>query len=43
MFDYRRNYVPGGIYFFTVNLLERHRGLLTDNIKLLRVAFAYGG
>ncbi len=22
--DYRRHRVPGGCYFFTVNLLERH-------------------
>lgn len=36
--DYRRNRVPGGTYFFTVNLLERKRSLLTDNIKLLRNA-----
>ena len=34
--DYRRNRVPGGTYFFTVNLLERNRTLLTDNIELLR-------
>ena len=36
--DYRRNRVPGGTYFFTVNLLERHRSLLTVNIDLLRAA-----
>ncbi len=34
--DYRRNRVPGGTYFFTVNLLERNRSFLTDNIELLR-------
>lgn len=34
--DYRRNFLPGGSYFFTVNLLERRRRLLTDNIDLLR-------
>ena len=34
--NYRRNYVPGGCYFFTVNLLERKRNLLTENIDLLR-------
>ncbi len=26
----------GGCYFFTVNLLERQRALLTDHIDLLR-------
>ena len=35
--DYRRNRIPGGCYFFTVNLLERHRNtLLTDEIQMLR-------
>ncbi|MDX1916318.1 MAG: transposase [Methylophilus sp.] len=34
--DYRRNRVPGGTYFFTVNLLERRGKLLTENIDLLR-------
>jgi putative transposase len=34
--NYRRNFVPGGCYFFTVNLLERKRTLLTDHIDLLR-------
>ncbi len=36
--DYRRNRVPGGTYFFTVNLLERRCSMLTDNIELLRSA-----
>jgi putative transposase len=36
--DYRRNRVPGGTYFFTVNLLQRNRSLLTDHIDLLRNA-----
>jgi putative transposase len=36
--DYRRNRVPGGTYFFTVNLLERNLRLLTDHIDLLRLA-----
>ncbi len=40
MSNYRRVRVPGGTYFFTVNLLERRRRLLVDNIDLLRVAFA---
>jgi hypothetical protein len=34
--NYRRNFVAGGCYFFTVNLLERQRTLLTDPIDLLR-------
>jgi len=32
--NYRRNFVTGGCYFFTVNLLERQRTLLTDHIDL---------
>ena len=28
--------MAGGCYFFTVNLLERQRTLLTDHIDLLR-------
>ncbi len=36
--SYRRNRVPGGCYFFTVNILERHQNtLLVDEIKLLRM------
>lgn len=35
--NYRRFYVEGGVYFFTVNLLERHgNDLLTRHIDLLR-------
>ena len=35
--NYRRYRVPGGCYFFTVNLLERHQNtLLIDEIELLR-------
>ena len=34
--DYRRNRVAGGTYFFTVNLLARHRPLLVERIDLLR-------
>jgi putative transposase len=37
--NYRRVWVPGGTYFFTVNLLERKRTLLTDHIDSLRDAF----
>lgn len=36
MSNYRRNFVVGGCYFFTVNLLERKQTLLTDYIDLLR-------
>ena len=41
MTQYRRNFVPGGTYFFTVNLAERRQRLLTDHIDLLRAAFRY--
>ena len=41
MTNYRRNYVDGGSYFFTVNLTDRRSRLLTDNIGLLRAAFRY--
>ena len=39
MSNYRRVRVPGGTYFFTVNLLERRRGVLVEHIDLLRDAF----
>jgi putative transposase len=35
---YRRNFLPGGSYFFTVNPAERRRALLTDHIDSLRAA-----
>jgi putative transposase len=35
---YRRNRVPGGMYFLTVNLLDRKSRLLVDNIDALRDA-----
>ncbi len=39
MSDYRRYRIPGGTYFFTVNLLERHpNDLLTRHIDILRQA-----
>ncbi|RUM94465.1 MAG: hypothetical protein DSZ28_03035 [Thiothrix sp.] len=34
--DYRRLYIPGGCYFFTVNLLDRNTALLVERIDLLR-------
>ncbi|MFT4929631.1 MAG: putative transposase [Phenylobacterium sp.] len=40
MTQYKRHFVNGGCYFFTVNLHDRSTSLLTDNIKLLRKAFA---
>jgi REP-associated tyrosine transposase len=39
MENYRRNMLPGVSYFFTVNLADRRRALLTDHIDLLRAAF----
>ena len=36
--DYRRNRVPGGTYFFTVNLLNRRADLLVTHIDALRAA-----
>jgi hypothetical protein len=38
MADYRRNFLAGGTFFFTVNLAERHLQLLTDHIDELRTA-----
>jgi len=36
--DYRRNRVPGGTFFFTVNLPGRHSDLLVTHIDALRTA-----
>jgi putative transposase len=41
MANYRRNFVPGGSFFFTVNLADRRTRLLTDRVALLRDAFRY--
>jgi putative transposase len=41
MTSYRRNFVPGGSYFFTVNLADRRQRLLVEHIDLLRSAFRY--
>lgn len=38
MANYRRNFVPGGAFFFTVNLADRRRALLIEHIALLRAA-----
>jgi putative transposase len=39
MTAYRRSFVLGGAYFFTINLAARQSRLLVDNIRLLRAAF----
>src|SRR5262249_8483388 len=41
MTNYRRNFVPGGSYFFTVNLVDRRSRLIIENIGLLHSAFRY--
>jgi putative transposase len=38
MKTYRRNRVPGGTYFFTVNAQDRQSQILVDHIDLLREA-----
>ncbi len=38
MTGYRRNFVAGGCFFFTVNLADRRHRLLTENIDALRTA-----
>jgi putative transposase len=39
--DYRRTYVDGGCYFFTVALANREGDLLVQHIETLRAAFRY--
>ncbi len=39
MTNYRRNYVPGGTFFFTVNLFNRKQTLLIEHIDKLRTSF----
>jgi len=34
--QYRRAYIPGGTFFFTVALLERKRNLLVTHVDILR-------
>ena len=41
MTRYRRNRLAGGCYFFTVNLAERRRHLLTAHVDALRRAFRH--
>jgi len=38
--NYRRAFVRGGCWFFTVNFLERRKRLLVDGIDSLRAAVA---
>ena len=38
MSNYRRHYVPGGTWFFTVNLQNRRSDLLTRHIDTLRAS-----
>jgi putative transposase len=39
MVRYRRNFVPGGTYFFTVTLVDRTSSALVDHVDALRAAF----
>jgi putative transposase len=39
MVRYRRNFVPGGTYFFTVTLADRTSSALVDHVGALRAAF----
>jgi putative transposase len=39
MVNYRRNFLPGGTYFFTVTLRNRRADLLVRHVHLLREAF----
>jgi len=39
MVRYRRNFVPGGTFFFTVTLDDRRSSALVDHVALLRAAF----
>ena len=39
MVRYRRNFLPGGTFFFTVTLNDRNSSALIDHIGLLRAAF----
>jgi putative transposase len=39
MVRYRRNFVPGGTYFFTVTLADRTSSALVDHVSALRAAF----
>src|SRR5437660_5170339 len=38
MVRYRRNFVPGGTFFFTVTLVDRNLRLLVEQVQMLRAA-----
>ena len=38
MVNYRRNFVPGGTFFFTVTLADRRSKVLVNHVDLLRNA-----
>jgi putative transposase len=42
MVRYRRNFLPGGTYFFTVTLADRTSSALVDYVGALRAAFRAG-
>jgi putative transposase len=42
MARYRRNFVPGGTFFFTVTLAVRRSSALVDHVDALRAAFHAG-
>jgi putative transposase len=39
MVNYRRNFIPGGTYFFTVALRDRHSNRLVEHVDALREVF----
>ncbi len=41
MVHYRRNWLPGGTFFFTVALADRRSSALVDHVDLLRMAVRY--
>jgi putative transposase len=42
MARYRRNFVSGGTFFFTVTLVDRRSSALVDHVDALRAAFRAG-
>jgi putative transposase len=38
---YRRNFIPGGTFFFTVTVADRRSSVLVDHVGLLRNAFRH--
>jgi putative transposase len=39
MVQYRRNFVPGGTFFFTATLADRRSSILVEHVAALRTAF----